>query len=387
MAWIKGIPTAAVVISLALAPLSCMDRQSAPELHYAWKRNFSNVRVKDLAMSWNGSLMVVSVNETHSNAKSKGDVAIGIKHSSQALRDWFAGGSIRQLFLNGEGKKLFVELDAGKTQYYDDWQADKRPKTISERASKAVLSPEGNYIALRAASGEIQVVTPGKKLLWTFPVKTADAWKVFFPFLNKPRGLLGVSPDGKIVYAEEEKILWQKDIGAPVIAAASSRAAGIVAVIVSSPKSELHFFNDRGETAGKSPVSPDAASLSCSDFGTGCAVLANGKSGQQVAYYLPSGKKVWSHEEREQASTVLPMTVTDHGKVVLAILDEAGKHVLHAWDREGKPLWKATIAGKAGKLEASWNGRRIAVLSNDESKGYVTFFDLDMTKPEKKKAQ
>lgn len=372
----RTISIAVLVLAVAYAPLSLASEKPADEankVRWAWRKNFSNARLGNLAMAWNGARMVFSVTETAPGA-AKGDVIVGIDNDGKAIRDWRINNKkIKKISINGEGKKLLVELDGGALLFYEDWEKEKEPVKIKGPASGAVLSPKGDYIltGLSQKGGKLKVLSTSGDFLWSPETPVPNGWKAIFPFFNNENRILLVSKDGEALLSEKEKTVWKAEVKGTPIALASSFLEGEITAVLSS--SEIRFFNGKGAITGTVPFSDNSASLSCSDTGNICAAIGNNTKGKSLSVYTPDGKKLWETTLKGNAKAHSSLFVSGHGEAVIAGIEENGSWSLRSWDKNGNPVWTAPIEGGMADFKVSWNGKRIAVLTMD---GRTAFFDL-----------
>jgi len=344
------------------------------------------MELRNLVMAWNGSKVVFSVTETAQGAP-KGDVLAGIEHTGKPLNDWRIGKKAVRLSLDGEGKGLLAELENGSLLFYDDWTSGKKPVAIQGPAAGATLSPAGDFIVLSAGKGpgsKIQALSNQGTPLWFYPVAAGEGWKIFFPFLNQKSQVLGISPTGEVFMNDREQLLWKVDLqGTPAAASSSFLEGGVIAVSSGGDKGELRFLNHQGKTTGSAPFPGGVRSLSCSSISAVCAALSNGPGGQRLSVYTPQGKELWRYIVKTPAGADAAVVVAARGEVVIGGFEEGGNWSLRAWDAGGNPLWTAPIEGGLRDFKVSWNGKRIAVLSND---GRIAFYDL-MPQPPVKEAK
>lgn len=372
----RTIAISVLVLAAAKAPLSLASEKlsgEANKVRWAWRKNFSNAKIGNLAMAWNGSSMVFSVTET-APGTAKGDVIVGINNDGKVIRDWRINNKrIKHISINGEGKKLLVELDDGALLFYEDWEKEQEPVKIKGPASGAILSPKGDYIltGLSQKAGKPEVLTTSGDLLWSPATPVANGWKAIFPFFNNENRVLLVSKDGEVLLSEKENTIWRAEVKGTPIAVTSSFLEGDVTAVLSN--TEIQFFNGKGNMTGTVPFSGNMVSLSCSDTGNICAASGNNSVGQFISVYTPDGKKLWGATLKSNAKSSSTVYVAAHGETVIAGLEENGSWSLRAWDKKGNLVWTSPIEGGLADFKASWNGKRIAVLTKD---GRTAFFDL-----------
>lgn len=370
------ISIAVLFFAVANIPLSLASEEPSGEstkVRWAWRKNFSKAELGSLAMAWNGSRIVFSVTETAPGA-AKGDVIVGVDNDGKVIRDWrISNKKIKKISINGEGKKLLVELDGGALLFYEDWETEKEPVKIKGPSSGAVLSPKGDYIltGLSPKAGKLQTLSTKGDLLWSPADHLKTGWKAIFPFFNNENRILLVSKDGLALLSDKEKTVWKAEIKGTPIAAASSFLEGDITAVLSN--TEIQFFNAKGNVTGTAPFSDNMASLSCSDTGNICAASGNNSEGQFISVYTPDGKKLWGANLKGNAKSGPTVFVAAHGEAVIAGLEENGSWSLRAWDKKGNVLWTAPIEGGLADFRVSWNGKRIAALTMD---GRTAFFDL-----------
>lgn len=372
----RTLSIAVLILTAAKAPLSLASEKPADEankVRWAWRKNFSNARIGNLAMAWNGARIVFSVTETAPGA-AKGDVIVGIDNDGKVIRDWrISDKKIKKISINGEGKKLLVELDDGSLLFYEDWETEKGPLKIKGPATGAVLSPKGDYIltGLSPKGGKPKVLSTSGDLLWSPETPVTDGWKAIFPFFNNENRILLVSKEGEALLNEKEKTVWKAEAKGVPVALASSFLEGEVTAVLSS--SEIRFFNGKGAVTGAVPFSDNSASLSCSDTGNICVALGNNTKGKYLSVYTPDGKKLWDTTLKGNAKAHSSLFVSAHGEAVIAGIKENGSWSLRSWDKKGNLVWTAPVEGGLADFKVSWNGKRIAVLTMD---GRTAFFDL-----------
>lgn len=372
----RTISIAVLFFAVANSPLSLASEEPSGEsnkVRWAWRKNFSNAKLGNLAMAWNGSRIVFSVAETSPGA-AKGDVIVGVDNDGKVIRDWrISNKKIKHISINGEGKRLLVELDDGALLLYEDWEKEKEPVKIKGPASGAILSPKGDYIltGLSPKAGKLQTFSNSGDLLWSPADHLKTGWKAIFPFFNNENRILLVSKDGLALLSEKENTIWKAEVKGTPIALASSFLEGDVTAVLSN--TEIRFFNGNGAVTGTVPFPSNMGSLSCSDTGNICAASGNNSEGQFISVYTPDGKKLWDTALKSKAKSGPAVSVAAHGETVIAGLEENGSWSLRAWDKKGNLLWTAPIEGGLADFKVSWNGKRIAVLTMD---GRTTFFDL-----------
>ena len=370
------ISIAVLFFAVANSPLSLASEKPSGEankVRWAWRKNFSNAKLGNLAMAWNGSRIIFSVTETSSGA-AKGDVIVGIDNDGKVIRDWRINNKkIKRISINGEGKKLLVELDGGALLFYEDWETEKEPVKIKGPSSGAVRSPKGDYIltGLSPKAVKPKLLSASGDLLWSPATPVASGWKAIFPFFNNENRILLVSKDGLALLSEKENTIWKAEVKGTPIALASSFLEGEISAVLSS--SEIRFFDGKGAVTGTVPFPSNMGSLSCSDAGNICAASGNNAEGQFISVYTPDGKKLWSTTLKSKAKSGPAVSVAAHGEAVIAGLEENGSWSLRAWDKKGNLLWTAPIEGGLADFKVSWNGKRIAVRTMD---GRTAFFDL-----------
>lgn len=372
----RTLSIAALVLTAANAPLSLASEKPTDEankIRWAWRKNFSNARLGNLAMAWNGARIVFSVTET-APGTAKGDVIVGVDNDGKVIRDWRINNKkIKKISINGEGKKLLVELDGGALLFYEDWEKEKEPVKIKGPASGAVLSPKGDYIltGISSKGGKPKVLSTSGDLLWSPETPVTNGWKAIFPFFNNENRILLVSKDGEALLSEKEKTVWKAEVKGTPRALASSFLEGDVTAVLSS--SEIRFFDGKGAVTGTVPFPSNIGYLSCSDTGNICAASGNNAEGQFISAYSPDGKKLWGATLKGNAKAHSSLFVSAHGETVIAGIKENGSWSLRAWDKKGDLLWTAPVEGGLADFKVSWNGKRIAVLTMD---GRTAFFDL-----------
>ena len=372
----RSISIAVLVLTAVGAPLSMASEKpsdGAKKVRWAWRKNFSNARLGNLAMAWNGARIVFSVTETVPGT-AKGDVIVGVDNDGKVIRDWrISDKKIKKISINGEGKRLLVELDDGALLFYEDWEKEKGPVKIKGPASGAVLSPKGDYIltGLSQKGGKPKVLSTSGDLLWSPETPVSDGWKAIFPFFNNENRVLLVSKDGEALLNEKEKTVWKAKVKGTPIALASSYLEGDVTAVLSN--AEIQFINGKGAVTGTAPFPGNMGSLSCSDTGNICAASANNSEGQLISVYTSDGKKLWGATLKSTAKSGPAVFVAAHGETVIAGIEENGGWSLRAWDKNGNVAWSAPVEGGLADFKVSWNGKRIAALTMD---GRTAFFDL-----------
>lgn len=368
-------------IFLSVVFMSCSRDAAAPEtrLNWAWRRHFKNMEVGNLAMAWNGSRMVFSVTEKAAGSP-KGDVIIGADNTSAVLKDWRAGGKVGRLSLSGDGKRLLTELEDGGLLFYDDWKSGKKPAKIKSSSPGALMSPEGDFIAISAKKTSrdqpnIEVVSGSGKQLWSYHDFAGDSLKTLFPFLKNKKQMVFASSSGAVHLLDEGKLVWKAAAqGTPLALSSSFLEGGLLAIAGNGDENNIRFFyNRKGSITGSAGFKGKITSLSCSDIGNACAALGKSGNRQRLAVYAPDGKELWKYTLKALPGYDSSVAIAAHGTIVIAGFEEAGEWSLRAWDIKGRPLWTAPIEGGLADFKVSWNGKRIAALTRD---GRVAFFEI-----------
>ena len=75
---------------------------------------------------------------------------VGVDNDGKVIRDWrISDKKIKKISINGEGKRLLVELDDGALLFYEDWEKEKGPVKI-KGLLPALFCPLREIISLPA---------------------------------------------------------------------------------------------------------------------------------------------------------------------------------------------------------------------------------------------
>lgn len=371
----RTISIVVLILAAAKDTLSLASEKpsiEANKVRWAWRKNFSNARLGNLAMAWNGSRIALSITETAPGGP-KGDVIVGIDNDGKVIGDWRVNNKIKNISINGEGKKLLVELEDGTLLLYEDWEKEKEPVKLKGLATGAILSPKGDYIlaGLSQKGGKPKVLSTSGELLWSPAGHVKMGWNAIFPFLNSDKQILLISKDGEALLSDKGNTLWKAQIKGTPVAVASSFLEGDVTAVLSN--TEIRFFNGKGAVTGIVPFPNSMGSLSCSDTGNICAAFGKNTKEQYLSVYTPDGKRLWGATLKANTKAASSVFVSAHGDAIIAGLEENGSWSLRSWDKKGNLVWTAPIEGGLADFKVSWNGKRIAVLTMD---GRTAFFDL-----------
>ena len=367
------------------------DIQTTPEkIRWTWRKNFKDAEIRNLVMAWNGSRLLFSVREKNEKkgADSGGDVIIGLEYTGKEIKDWRVEGKIRNLLLDGSGKGLLVELEDGRLLFYSDWESDEKPLIMENAGAGATLSPNGKFIGVVRDSSKknsVQVLSSKGDLIQDYtegtgeasksPEKTTLKWqRISFPFIENEKRFLRISDDGRLFLNDGDKLLWKANVeGSPIAVSSSILEGGILMVSISGEKEGIYFFNEKGELTGSAPLKGSASSLSCSNIGNICTAYGNSPKGQHISIYTPDGKNIGSYDVEEHADIDSKVFAADKGNVIVAGIKDKGGWSIQALDSKGVPVWYAPIEGGLRDFSVSWNGKRIAVITED---GKVIFFQI-----------
>lgn len=367
------------------------DIQTTPEkIRWTWRKNFKDVEIRNLVMAWNGSRLLFSVREKIEKKETgaSGDVIIGLEYTGKAIKDWRVEGKIRNLLLDGSGKGLLVELEDGRLLFYSDWESDNTPIIIDNSGTGAALSPNGRFIGVIMDSSKknsVQVLSSKGDLIQDYnegigeasksPEKTILKWpRISFPFIENEKRFLRISDDGRFFLNDGDKLLWKAKVeGSPIDVSSSILEGGVLMVSTSGKKEGIYFFNEKGELTGSAPFKGGASSLSCSNIGNICAAYGNSPKGQYISIYTPNGKEIGSYNVEGHADIDSRVFVADKGNVVVLGIKDIGGWLIQAIDSKGVPVWHAPMEGRLRDFRVSWNGKRIAAVTEE---GRIIFFQI-----------
>lgn len=372
---------ALILFALQVLLPQASAENTAPELTWAWRKNFKNAELHNLAAAWNGSLFAVAVTD-RSPAKNKGEVIIGVDADSKVIKDWKIGKKVRNLALDGGGSLLFAELEDGTFHIYDHWKTKTQPMTLPVKVREAIVSPKSGLIVASVVNNDgtssLRAFSGKAKQLWKYESVPADGWMGMFPFAEKDKTVLLASKTGKITLFEDAKPLWSIDTGGGLSSLSSSFLQGsLIAAASAGDKGSVRFFDDKGTQTAMSGLPSERISLSCADAGEACAALTINKTDRELRFLSPQGKELW--KARFPAATLATSAVVaaDHARIVITAVEQQGKESLRAWDAKGKVLWNAPIEGGIKEWKTSWNGKKIIVVTKDSR---LVFFNLEPRK-------
>ena len=163
-----------------------------------------------------------------------------------------------------------------------------------------------------------------------------------------------------------KELLWKAKVqGTPGPVASSILEGEIIMVASSGDKDRINIFNGKGNLTGSALFPGTVSSLSCSNMGNICAAYGNSKTGQQISVYTPDGKEAGGYHVKEKAEMDSRVFVVDKGSAIVAGVKDKGVWSIYALDNKGTPIWYAPIKEGLKDFIISWDGKRIAVITED----------------------
>jgi hypothetical protein len=368
---------------------------SSVEKRWAWRKDFSAIELTQLAMSWNGERIVMA-GQVSDGAGPTRPFLLGVDHNSGITHELPIESAVERLFLTGSGRELLVDLENGQSLFFRQFDQDLPQREVFSRSGRSIaLHFSGDRFVLEKEAGtdqaQISQVTIQDRREFVFPetgpvieadssmAASADtAWLVLFPFLAEQQLMVRTSGDGRVFANSGKKRLWEHSIpGRPLAVSATFLEGDIIAVAGRHDGGiEIHQFSASGEVEG-SFRHPDSALIDFQYSKTGSfyVIYTGDKDHQRITVYDPSGEARWQYGIDRGVNSNSQVVEALAGTTVIADfqVDDTRRSIM-AWKVDGTPLWVIPIDQPIVDWKVSWNGKRIAILTQDSQ---LLFYNLD----------